>query len=141
MLNTDIEKEFEGCKLTAYKDIGGVWTIGYGHTRGVKEGDTCTAAQADIWLLQDLHDALTTVTTAVHVAINDNELSALVNLVFNIGAKQFNTSTLLRKLNAGDHAGAALEFIRWNKVKGKVVAGLIRRGIANTKLFNTVVAT
>lgn len=141
MLNTDIEKQFEACELTAYPDIGGVWTIGWGHTLGVLPGDTCTKAQADIWLLQDLHDALTTVTSAVRVAINDNELSALVSLVFNIGAGAFGGSTLLRKLNAGDDVGASLEFIRWNKVKGKTIAGLLRRRVAETQLFNTVVVT
>ena len=137
-MNTDIEKEFEGCSLSAYPDPGSggaPFTIGYGHTLGVQEGDTCTQDQADEWLIDDLHDALATVQKDVVVPLSEDELSALVDFVFNVGGRNFAGSTLLRLLNAGDYDGAAAQFGRWNRASGNVMAGLTRRRAAEAALF------
>ena len=137
-MNTEIEKQFEGCQLVAYPDPGTggePWTIGYGHTGGVKRGDMCTQAGADAWLLSDLRSAINAVHAGVIVPISDDEEGALVDLVFNIGSGNFAHSTLLAKLNAKDYHGAASEFGRWNHSGGAVLAGLTRRRAAESDLF------
>ncbi|MGN6142413.1 MAG: lysozyme [Mesorhizobium sp.] len=140
----------EGCVLTAYTDSAGIWTIGVGHTSAagapkVTKGMRITAAQADEILSHDLAAVEKTVNGAVKVALNQNEFDALVSLVFNIGGGAFKGSTLLRKLNAGDRAGAADQFLVWNKatVKGKKVAlpGLTVRREAERRQFLRPVAS
>ncbi|MCU0569656.1 MAG: lysozyme [Oculatellaceae cyanobacterium Prado106] len=128
---------FEGCKLEAYDDGGGVWTIGYGHTKGVVPGMKITQAQAEKFLHEDLERFQSYVEEAVQVEVNDNQFSALVCFCFNVGPGNggFGGSTLLRKLNAGDDAGAAQQFPRWNKVDGKPWLGLTRRRLAEQALF------
>jgi len=133
----DLTRAFEGCRFRAYQDGGGVWTIGYGHTQRVLEGDECDLAQAVYWLRCDVQDAVHAVNDAVNVLLSQGQFDACVDLVFNIGAAAFLKSTLLRKLNAGDYAGAAQQFERWNKDNGRVVAGLTRRRIAEKELFLT----
>lgn len=130
-------KEFEGFRLKAYLCSGNVPTLGFGHTRGVKMGDSCTQAQADAWLLEDLKEAEACVNGAVTAPLTENEFSALVSLVFNIGCGAFRKSTLLRKLLKSDFDGVALQFRRWDKAGGKVVAGLTRRRLAEARLFET----
>jgi lysozyme len=117
----DMLKGFEGLRLKAYQDDAGVWTIGYGHTRGVKEGQLITSGQADSLLDQDVEIAEEAILRHVTRSLRQCEHEALVCLIFNIGAGAFATSTLLDKLNDQDKLGAALEFTRWNKVtiKGK----------------------
>ena len=134
-MNTDIEKEFEGCKLIAYKDSVGVLTIGYGHTLGVYEGQVITQEKADGYLLSDLHTAINAVESLVKSPLTDEEKSALVDLVFNIGQGNFAHSTLLRLLNSGDYEEAAQEFLRWNRGGGVVLAGLTRRRAAESEMF------
>lgn len=129
-------KQFEGLRLEAYQDGGGVWTIGYGHTAGVKPGQVITAEQADTFLKADLGHAEVVVGQYTHLPLTQNQFDALVDFVFNLGLGQFMRSTLLAKLNNNDFAGASAEFIRWNKDNGKVVAGLTRRRQAETNLFN-----
>ena len=131
----ELIKAFEGCKLTAYLDSVGVATIGYGHTKGVKMGDTCTQAQADAWLSEDLKDAEECVKAAVTVPMTQHEFDALVSFTFNLGCGNLRKSTLLRLLNNSDHDGAALEFRRWDKAGGQVLAGLTRRRDAESRLF------
>ena len=133
----ELIKEFEGCKLTAYLDSVGVPTIGYGHTKGVKIGLRCTQEEADAWLLEDLKDAETCVNGAVTVPLTQNEFDALVSFVFNFGCTKFRCSTLLRKLLDSDYDGAALEFRRWDRAGGQVLAGLTRRRAAEERLFET----
>jgi lysozyme len=128
-------KQFEGCKLKAYLCPAGVPTIGYGRTKGVKLGDTCSQAQADAWLTQEYDEFEAGVRKLVAVALTANQLGALVSFAYNIGLGALRTSTLLRKLNAGDYKGAALEFGRWNKAAGRVLAGLSRRRAAEAALF------
>src|SRR5882757_6232013 len=131
---------FEDCKLAAYPDPVGIWTIGYGHTgTDVVEGLTITQAQAAILLAADVAWAVTCVNKSVKSAINQNQFDALVDFVFNLGCASLGQSTLLRLVNAGNLAGAAKEFLRWNKAGGKVVKGLTKRRQAETDLFSTAV--
>lgn len=128
-------KEFEGYKDRAYLCPANVWTIGYGHTKGVRQGDRCTQLQATEWLIDDLEEASSMVRIYVMNDLNSNQYSALVSFVFNVGSGAFRRSTMLRKLNAGDYKGAAAQFERWNKGGGKVLAGLTRRRAAERDLF------
>ena len=130
-------KEFEGCRLRAYQDSVFIWTIGYGHTRGVKDGDTCTQDEADAWLREDLRDAEKCVERCVTAALTQHEFDALVSFAFNLGCRRLEGSTLLRKLNGGDYDGASKEFLRWSRAGGQVVAGLVRRREAEARLFET----
>ncbi len=128
---------FEGCKLAAYDDGGSVWTIGYGHTKGVHKGMAITQAQAEQLLQEDLEKYESFVEDAVEVAINDHQFSALVCFCFNVGPGKngFGGSTLLKLLNQGNFQGAANEFRRWNQVNGTPWLGLTRRRLAEQALF------
>ena len=128
-------KEFEGCRTTAYLDSVGVPTIGYGHTKGVQIGDTCTEEQATEWLREDVPDAEDCVNSAVSVPLTECEFDALVSFVFNLGCGNFRKSTLLRKLLDSDYDGACVEFHKWDKAGGQQLAGLTRRRAAEAKLF------
>lgn len=130
-----LTQEFEGLRLTAYQDGGGVWTIGFGHTKGVKKGDVITKEQAISFLKADVADAVKAVNQYVTVLITQNQFDALVDFTFNLGTNAFKSSTLLRMLNSGNAAGAALQFKRWNQDNGKAVAGLTRRREAEASLF------
>ncbi|OTG94981.1 lysozyme [Acinetobacter sp. ANC 3832] len=136
----DIICGFEGKELKAYDDGVGVWTIGFGTTIypdgiKVKKGDVCTLEQAKSYMAHDLKKFEQTVNTAVVVPLNQNQFDALVSLTYNIGQTAFKDSTLLKKLNAGDYLGAAAQFNVWNKVKGKIVQGLVNRRAKERKLF------
>lgn len=124
--------------LPTKKDVP---TIGYGHTKGVKLGDTCTVEEAEDYLLQDIAWVVAAVNKNVSVQLNQNQFDAVGSLVFNIGASAFLKSTILRKLNQGDFAGAEREFARWNKQKGRVVPGLTTRRKKEAELFATTVRT
>ncbi|MCH7294071.1 lysozyme [Acinetobacter higginsii] len=131
---------FEDLVLTAYDDGVGVWTIGYGTTvypNGikVKRGDTCTKSQAMSFFQHDLRRFEAAVNQAVKVVVNQNQFDALVSLTYNIGEAAFKGSTLLKMLNAKDYAGAADQFLQWNKGSGKVMKGLVRRRAAERELF------
>ncbi|ENX58808.1 MULTISPECIES: lysozyme [Acinetobacter] len=131
---------FEDLVLTAYDDGVGVWTIGFGTTvypNGVKvkRGDTCTKAQAVSFFQHDLRRFEAAVNQAVNVVINQNQFDALVSLTYNIGETALKESTLVKKLNAKDYAGAADQFPQWNKGGGKVMKGLVRRRAAERELF------
>lgn len=137
----DLIKAFEGCKLTAYLCPAGVWTIGYGSTGPhVRKGLTITQDAAEALLREDLERFERGVSTAISVPLTDNQFAALVSLAFNVGTGAFSGSTLVRKLNANDFAGAADQFARWNKAGGRVLAGLTRRRAAERALFETPVA-
>lgn len=123
----DIEG-YEGTKLKAYKDTGGIWTIATGHTGPeVCEGLTCTPTQATRWLREDLKEAEDAVNRMVKVPLTQGQFDALVSFTFNLGETQVSGSTLLRKLNAGDYDGAANEFRRWVYDDGKIQPGLVKR--------------
>ena len=131
----DLIKSFEGCELKSYLCPAKVWTIGYGHTSGVKRGDEINQAQAERYLKADLIQFEKDVIKLVKVPINQNQFDALVSFAYNCGTRALSGSTLLRKLNAKDYAGAADEFERWNKADGKVLPGLVRRRAAEKRLF------
>ena len=133
-------KQFEGCKLTAYQDSVGVWTIGYGWTQPVegkpiRAGMTIKQETAERLLKTGLVSYESDVSRLVKVGLTQGQFDALVSFTYNLGARSLSTSTLLRKLNAGDYAGAADEFLRWNKAGGKVLNGLARRREAERALF------
>lgn len=136
----DLIKQFEGLELTAYPDPGTggePWTIGYGHTGGVKPGDTVTEAEAEELLRQDLEKFEDCVNAYVSVPITQSQFDALVSFAFNVGCGALKSSTLLRLLNNGDTEAAAAQFGRWNKAAGRVLAGLTRRRGAERDLFQT----
>nr|DAH63102.1 MAG TPA: Lysozyme [Caudoviricetes sp.] len=133
-------KQFEGCKLTAYQDSVGVWTIGYGWTKPVdgkpiRAGMTIKQETAERLLKTGLVSYESDVSRLVKVGLTQGQFDALVSFTYNLGARSLSTSTLLRKLNAEDYAGAADEFLRWNKAGGKVLNGLTRRREAERDLF------
>lgn len=131
-----ITEQFEGCKLTAYKDSGGVWTNGYGNTHGVIPGSTITQEQAIADLRANIQTAVNAVNRLVTVQLSQNQFDACCDLVFNIGEGNFKSSTLLKLLNAGDFQNAALEFEKWDKCNGQVLDGLLNRRQAEEKEFN-----
>ena len=143
-------REHEGLRLKAYPDPasgGDPWTIAFGHTKGVKEGDTCTPEQAEAWLREDAADAENIVLRHVERPLTQGQLDALVSFVFNVGPgvkgrkdgfvrlKDGRPSTMLRLLNAGDYSGAADQFSRWVFGAGKEMAGLKKRRKAERHLF------
>lgn len=133
----DLIRSFEGLRLKSYKDSVGVWTIGYGHTRGVAAGQTCTLDQAMDWLRRDLIDAEKAVASMVTHPITDNQFAALCSFAFNLGSGSLLKSTLLKKVNEGRFEEAAKWFAPWNKAGGVVVGGLTSRRAAEAKLFLT----
>ena len=127
--------EFEGLRLKAYQCPGGVWTIGYGHTAGVKHGMVITEAQAEEYLKANLI-AFERYLNGLGLTLNQNQFDALVSLIYNIGIGNFQKSTLLRKarINANDNS-IMDEFLRWVYSKGRVLPGLQRRRLREMKLY------
>lgn len=126
-------KEFEGLRLKAYQCSAGVWTIGYGHTSGVKEGDTCTNSQAEKWLESDVSTAEKAVASYNSIySWNQNEFDALTSFTFNCGS-----GNLKKLLNSGsrDRSGIAASLPLYRNANGVVVAGLVRRRAAELELF------
>jgi lysozyme len=133
---TLLVEHFENCRLTAYLDENGIWTIGWGHTGpAVVEGLTCTQAQADAWQDEDLATADAAIARLVKMALNQNQHDALVSLIYNIGQGNFAKSTTLRQLNQGDAIGACAAIAMWNKIGGRVSRGLSVRRAAEQALF------
>lgn len=131
-------KHFEGLRLKAYPDPGTggePWTIGYGHTGGVKPGDEITTEMAELMLLRDLRKFEDGVTSAVRVAITPSQFSACVSFSYNVGLGNFGSSTLLKMINAGNADAAADQFLRWNRAAGKVLPGLTARREAERRLY------
>jgi len=128
-------KKFEGCELDSYVCSGGVWTIGYGHTAGVKQGDKINQDEADHLLTEDLEEFEGYVNNAVEVALDQNQFDALVAWTFNLGPSNLKSSTMLEVLNEEKYSKVPSEMKRWNKAGGKVLEGLIRRRDAEALLF------
>lgn len=157
----DLVKSFEGLEdgdpttvnLDPYLDPIGIWTIGWGHAiwvgndflRGANNRRPATALypngitrpQAEALLRADLLDTCRDVQTIVTQPVSDNQFAALVSFVYNCGVGNLKKSTLLRLVNAGDDAGAAAEFGKWNKAGGKELPGLTKRRAAEAALFAT----
>ena len=134
-----LTENFEGLRLIAYPDPatnGDPWTIGYGHTGAeVHKGMTITQEQAEELLMQDVKKTAATVNAKVTTDITQEEFDALVDFVFNVGAGNFNASTLIKKVNSGDIQGAANEFLKWDMAAGKHMAGLLKRRHAEAEEF------
>lgn len=126
---------FEGCRLDAYLCPAGVWTIGYGHTRDVSEGDVIDQEQAEALLIEDLEEFEGYVTALCQRSLEQCQFDALVSWVFNLGPGNLKSSTLLRRLNAGDLGAVPDEIRRWNKAGGRVLSGLVKRREAEALMF------
>ena len=131
----ELIKKFEGCKLEAYKCYAGRLTIGYGHTKNVSEGDRITHQEAMILLSQDIEEFENSVDSLVAVPLTENMFSALVSFAFNLGINALKGSTLLAKVNNKDYGNAANEFPKWIHVNKQPLLGLLKRRIAERKLF------
>ena len=132
----DLIKHFEGCELEAYKCAAGVWTIGYGSTKGVQEGDKWTQEKADYMLQREVEEEYEKyINDYVHVDLNQHQFDALVSWVYNLGPANLKSSTLLKKLNNGEYNQVPEQIKKWNKAGGKVLAGLTRRREAEALLF------
>lgn len=130
-------KHFEGYRDVAYRCPANVWTIGYGTTAGVRQGQRCTPAQAEAYLRADLAKFETAVNRGIRTLITQEQFDALVAFTYNVGAGAFAGSTLLRQINAGNFALARANFLKWNRGGGKVLNGLTRRRTAEADLFET----
>ena len=132
----DFIQDVEGCKLFAYLDTGGVWTIGVGHTGPeVVKGLSCTLEQVTKWLAEDVREAEDAINRLVKVPLTQNQFDALVSFVFNVGVNAFKGSTMLQKLNGKDYVGASNQFPRWNKDNGRVITGLTKRRLLEQSVF------
>lgn len=131
-------KQWESCRLTAYQDVAGIWTVGWGQTGyNIYQGVTVTQQQADQWLSDNINEIEQEVLNLVTVSLNQNQLSALDSFVYNVGIEAFTDSTMLKLLNLDDFANAADQFLIWDHGGGKVITGLENRRIAEKALFLT----
>jgi lysozyme len=128
-------KKFEGCELEAYQCSANVWTIGYGHTKNIVKGDTCTKEEAEQILTDDLEEFEGYVNDLVEADLNQSQFDALVAWTYNLGPTNLKSSTLLKRLNEGDMDDVPHQIRRWNKAGGQVLDGLIRRREAEALLF------
>ncbi|MBI6550744.1 lysozyme [Xenorhabdus lircayensis] len=131
-------KSYEGLRLKAYPDPAtgaAPWTIGYGHTKGVKPGQVITAQQAEVFLHQDLIPIYGAIQRLVKVSLTQGQFDALCSFIFNLGIGNFAHSTLLKKLNAGDYQGAAGEFLKWDRADGRVLSDLFIRRKSEQQMF------
>lgn len=129
-------KKFEGYSAKAYKPhADDVWTIGWGSTIGVKEGQVITEQVANEMFGRDVKAFENAVNDVVKVNLTQNQFDALVSLVYNIGIGNFKKSTLLRVLNKGEYEAASKEFAKWKYSSGKVYEGLVKRRAEEAKLF------
>ena len=128
-------KKYEGLKLSAYKCPAGVWTIGYGHTAGVFEGQKITSDQADDFFDNDIKQFEKIVLELCNVPLKQGQFDALVSFVYNVGKTAFANSTLLKLLNQKKYTAAGNEFSRWVYVRDKKLQGLVKRRIDERFLF------
>ena len=132
----ELIKEGEGCKLSTYRDGGGVFTIGYGHTgRHAYEGNSITKEEAEQIFEEDLYNHEQDLLRLLKIELNEGQFSAVMSLVFNIGATQFATSSLLKYLNESNFDSAANEFYKWIWDNGHKIQGLINRRDRERRLF------
>lgn len=128
-------KGFESLRVEAYRCPAGVWTIGYGHTAGVKRGDRIDAQKAEQLLADDLRESEAVVNRECP-GLSQNRFDALVSFVFNVGETQFLRSTLLKCVRANPaNTNIRYELSRWTRSKGVELAGLIRRRRAEADLY------
>ncbi|MGJ0639424.1 lysozyme [Xenorhabdus bovienii] len=131
-------KSYEGLRLHAYPDPATgaePWTIGYGHTKGVKPEQIITEQQAETFLHEDLIPIYAEIQRIVKVPLTQGQFDALCSFIFNLGIGNFIHSTLLKKLNLADYQGAAEEFLKWDRADGRVLADLRVRRASEQKMF------
>jgi len=129
-----IIRKWESLRLKAYKCSADVWTIGWGHTKGVKQGDVCTIEKANEYFKEDLEEKELQINN-LNLQLTDNEYSALISFIFNIGIGNFTKSTMLRLLKQNKKIEASNEFQKWNKCKGETLDGLTKRRRDERDLF------
>ena len=131
----ELLKHFEGCELKAYQASVGVWTIGYGHTKGIYEGLEITQSEAEKMLIDELPEYEGYITDKVVPMLQQHEFDALVCWVYNLGPTNLSSSTMLKKLNAGEFKEVPFQMKRWDKAGGQPLLGLTRRRNAEALLF------
>lgn len=134
----ELIKQYEGLRLEAYLCPAGVWTIGYGHTKSARSGMKITALEADQLLVSDVRAFEEAVNRAVKVLLEQHEFDALVCFAFNVGARAFRDSTLVKVLNEGRKSDVPAQLMRWTKAGGKELKGLVRRRRAEAALWRGV---
>ena len=128
-------KDFEGFRTHAYQDSVGVWTIGYGHTKGVTPNMVISTAEGEEMLVEELKEYENYVDDLVKVPLDQHQYDALVSWVYNLGPTNFRSSTMLRVLNEGKYEEVPNQIRRWNKAGGKELDGLTRRRNAEAERF------
>lgn len=128
-------REFEGLRLKAYRCPAGVWTIGYGHTSEVREGQEIDEVAAELLLDADLKYFQVQMAPAIKVPVTEGQAGAMLSFAFNVGVGSFRRSTLLRLLNEGKSLNAAYEFKKWTHGGGRELPGLVRRREAEAAMF------
>lgn len=134
-LAAGLVRQFEGCKLTAYRDGGGVWTIGYGHTAGSYEGLVWAQEQAEAALTTDLQNAAMGLFGLIKSKLSDRQMAALISLAFNVGASALKGSTLINAVNDGRWADVVRQFIAWDHDGGREVKGLLHRRLIEATTY------
>jgi lysozyme len=128
-------RHFEGCKLEAYLCPANVWTIGYGHTLKVKEGDVIDQEAAEALLIEDLEEFEGYVREATEIELTQNQFDALVAWTYNLGPGNLKESTLLNRVNYGPISDVPMQIKRWTKAGGKELPGLVKRRAAEAALW------
>lgn len=126
---------WESCRLAAYLDGGGVPTIGWGHTLGVKMGDRCTQEEADAWLIEELVEYAEALKVYMHREPLQQQFDALLTLSYNAGVRAIGKAGVMALFNAGDDDGCADRFLAWNKDNGREVKGLTKRRWAERAIY------
>ena len=131
----ELIKKFEGCETTAYQDSVGVWTIGFGHTKGVEEGQTCSIEDAESMLADEMDEYEGYINNMVKVDLQQHEFDSLVAWVYNLGPTNLGESTMLKVLNGGQFDRVPDEMNRWTRAGGEILEGLVRRRQAESLMF------
>ena len=134
----ELIKKFEGCETTAYQDSVGVWTIGFGHTKGVEEGQTCSIEDAESMLANEMDEYEGYINNMVKVDLQQHEFDALVAWVYNLGPTNLGESTMLKVLNGGQFDRVPDEMNRWTRAGGDILEGLVRRRQAESLMFQNL---
>ncbi len=134
----ELIKKFEGCETTAYQDSVGVWTIGFGHTKGVEEGQTCSIEDAESMLAEEMDEYEGYINNMVKVELQQHEFDALVAWVYNLGPTNLGESTMLKVLNGGQFDRVPDEMNRWTRAGGEILEGLVRRRQAESLMFQNL---
>ena len=134
----ELIKKFEGCETSAYQDSVGVWTIGFGHTKGVEEGQTCSIEDAESMLADEMDEYEGYINNMVKVELQQHEFDSLVAWVYNLGPTNLSESTMLKVLNGGQFDRVPDEMNRWTRAGGEILEGLVRRRQAESLMFQNL---